>query len=588
MKTVANGTSYEIWAEMNRVKQPGDRTLRVVLHGQRTFECQTPHPERPGAIYFPPVAALIASGARLMLGMLEALVTQAGGTYAFCDTDSMAIVSSANEGTHDYTDHTGKRRTIPVLTWQQVEEIVRRFESLNPYDREAVPGSILEIEQVNFDKAGKARQLWTFAISAKRYPLYTLAGGRPALIRVIDLDDQGGGEADEPAQLDELVDAKQHGLGRLLNPLDPKDESRSHIDGLWTHLVSTGALGRKDAKLDWLDHPAVGRFNVSNPLLASAFRRFNRGKPHWRQVRPFNFLIIEPVNNPALQGLPERFLLVKPYELDPGKRADLPAIDIYSGCSFRTITSKPGEEGGWQRAERADDHVIVNSWHDVLADYRTHPEAKSLGPEGQPCDRATIGLLRRQHVKPILPLRHRGKEGHLIEQRQTGVADPNEIGAEYRDLGQDPLWQLTRDVIRTLPVAQTAASVRFSERTVERARAGQTICGHARAKLTDHVVKHVRHSFEPPVSARRSTTRRCSPPTSTGKARQTHHRGSACADADGPLEPTSAAADPGSGAPTHAASARRAGKPSASVDHRADERPHPTRRRRAAPLRITL
>jgi hypothetical protein len=50
-------------------------------------------------------------------------------------------------------------------------------------------------------------------------------------------------------------------------------------------------------------------------------------------------------------------------------------------------------------------------------------------------------------------------------------------------------------VLRTLPVAQAAAGADVSERTVERARAGQ-LTGHtaraeqARAKLTDHAVKH--------------------------------------------------------------------------------------------------
>ena len=37
LKTLANGTSYGIWAEMNRVEQPGARKLPVVVHGQRTL-----------------------------------------------------------------------------------------------------------------------------------------------------------------------------------------------------------------------------------------------------------------------------------------------------------------------------------------------------------------------------------------------------------------------------------------------------------------------------------------------------------------------------------------------------------------------
>jgi hypothetical protein len=39
---------------------------------------------------------------------------------------------------------------IKALSWKEVDEIVHRLESLNPYDRKKVPGSILKIEDVNF------------------------------------------------------------------------------------------------------------------------------------------------------------------------------------------------------------------------------------------------------------------------------------------------------------------------------------------------------------------------------------------------------------------------------------------------------
>ena len=268
LKTTGNGTGYGMWAEMNRVEQPGGRKLPVIVHGQRTFECKTAHPEKPGPYYFPPVAALIASAARLMLALLETLVTQAGGTWAFCDTDSMAIVATEHgrlipcPGGPE-RDERG-RECVRALSWAQVDESVRRFEALNPYDREAVRGSILETEKVNYDSAGNRRQLWTFPISAKRYPLYTLKDGHPSLVRVIDLDDDENRPSDEPDQLDELADAKQHGLGHLLNPLDPKDESRDWIkDEWWDYIVRTDALGQQAAERYWLDRPAIGRFNVS-------------------------------------------------------------------------------------------------------------------------------------------------------------------------------------------------------------------------------------------------------------------------------------------------------------------------------------
>src|SRR2546427_1620312 len=94
----------------------------------------------------------IASGVRpfagrLLLAMVEQCVKEAGGTYLFCDTDSLAIVSSRKEETilcpgGQYKLPDG-REVIKALSWDKVQRIVDRFESLNPYNRKFVKGSIL-------------------------------------------------------------------------------------------------------------------------------------------------------------------------------------------------------------------------------------------------------------------------------------------------------------------------------------------------------------------------------------------------------------------------------------------------------------
>src|SRR5205807_1919929 len=50
--------------------------------------------ETPGEYAFPPLAACVTAAARLMLALLERSVSDAGGSYTFCDTDSMAIVAT--------------------------------------------------------------------------------------------------------------------------------------------------------------------------------------------------------------------------------------------------------------------------------------------------------------------------------------------------------------------------------------------------------------------------------------------------------------------------------------------------------------
>ena len=43
-------------------------------------------------------------------------------------------------------------KPITALSWAEVQRIVDRFESLNPYDRKLVPGSILKIHKLNWDQ----------------------------------------------------------------------------------------------------------------------------------------------------------------------------------------------------------------------------------------------------------------------------------------------------------------------------------------------------------------------------------------------------------------------------------------------------
>lgn len=66
-----------------------------------------------------------------MLAMLERAVTNAGGTHAFCDTDSMAIVCSYNPDPIPCPTIDGTDQIYP-LSPVQVRGILDRFQPLNP------------------------------------------------------------------------------------------------------------------------------------------------------------------------------------------------------------------------------------------------------------------------------------------------------------------------------------------------------------------------------------------------------------------------------------------------------------------------
>jgi hypothetical protein len=73
---------------------------------------------------------------------------------AACDTDSMTIVATEHGGLVPCLGGAALTdgAAIRALSWQGVREMAGRFCALNPYAPDAVPGSILKIEDENFDK----------------------------------------------------------------------------------------------------------------------------------------------------------------------------------------------------------------------------------------------------------------------------------------------------------------------------------------------------------------------------------------------------------------------------------------------------
>lgn len=187
LKILASAGSYGLFVEVNPERVGTDsktgkpaRAKLQVFSGEQSFEQTSPVIEESGVWYCPLFAALITAGGRLLLALLEQIVVDAGGSYLFCDTDSMAIVSSKDGGfvpcvggPYELSDG---QEAIKVLPWAEVERFVHKFERLNPYDRQDVTDPILKVEKVNFGPDGKQRDIGGYAIAAKRYALYTRDG----------------------------------------------------------------------------------------------------------------------------------------------------------------------------------------------------------------------------------------------------------------------------------------------------------------------------------------------------------------------------------------------------------------------------
>jgi hypothetical protein len=477
LKVIANSASYGIYAEMNR--QESDQMVETVCYGidQEPFTCNVTHPEVPGKCCFPLFASLITGAARLKLALLEHCVTALGGTYAMEDTDSMAIVATKRGGLIPCSGGSQKMKNgepaTKALSWKQVEDIATRFATLNPYDRDVIPGSILKIEEDNFDpKTGKQRQLYCVAISAKRYALFLKdRNGEPELLRK-DINNHSDRWS-------------EHGLGHLLNPSDPESDDRKWVGQAWLRIIRK-SLDLPTQKLEFEDRPAIGRLTVSSPALIRPLSKVNEGKPYAEQIKPFNFLLtchVKAFGHP-MGADPANFHLIAPYNNDPRQWLKMEWIDQYSGNTYRISTN---DQAGTRRTSR------VKTYGDVLREYEFHPESKCADAAANVCERQTIGLLHRRHVE-IDHIRYIGKESNQLEAVEAGLVH-SETGAytEYVDPTRDEWVLKILPILRRIPLNKLIQLSGLSKRALLDIRAGRS---RPHAKNRDYVMEICRNEAE--------------------------------------------------------------------------------------------
>jgi hypothetical protein len=261
-----------------------------VYSGEHYHQQTVGEREVPGPFYFPPVASLITAGGRLLLTLAQACVENAGGTYLFCDTDSLCVVADEKGGFArggaradlGYVEGADPREFAPVpcLPRDTVIKISERFASLNPY---SFGGTILKVEDVNYvdgDLRKPFRDLHGYAISAKRYSLF------------------------EGKNVRKIVDSKAHGIGYLMTPIQRKvdrDEDQ-FATAFWQCVLHNEGISHQHEDPEWLDLPAMMRIPVSSPAVLGRLKDFC--KPYdfvlAPVVRDGDFNLDEEANKPIL------------------------------------------------------------------------------------------------------------------------------------------------------------------------------------------------------------------------------------------------------------------------------------------------
>jgi hypothetical protein len=373
LKILANSTSYGTYLELNPVKiDPSNRPKITVYSGEHIFKQPAPDTiEQPGSFYFPLLGALITSGGRLLLAMIERCVRDAGGTYLCCDTDALTIVSAERGGAVPMPDDAS---LAMALSWSEVKKIVIRFDSLSPYNRNIVP-HLLRLTDENYDQNGAQRQLFGLSIAAKRYALYTTKCGQRFCSH---------------RKCVTIVDPKAHGLIFFA----PSEERENGLPKWWWELwrfllafefkqiiepdsnvlmvagraINAETAADLDGLPSWIALPAMMKMRISTPHYFDQMK----GK-----ASPFGF-VLHPRTSDKL-----KLTLLTPFSKNRAGWALSLCINTHDGKSYRL-----------DELSRAD----IITLGDILCGYIQHPEIKSLGPDGEKCKAHTRGLLRRMTI----------------------------------------------------------------------------------------------------------------------------------------------------------------------------------------------
>lgn len=447
LKVLANAGSYGSFVEITPENQAKPREIKV-FSGEKSFEQPSDVIEKQGKWYFPPLGALITAGGRLLLAMLEKCVTDAGGTYLFCDTDSLCIVASKDGGMISCPGGTHKRGNrsefIKALSFGEVQRITNRFRALSPYNSATLP-KILKIEKVNFNSALRFRQLKGYAISAKRYVLYRETGSHLT-----------------------IVDPKAHGLGYLYPPIERKSEK----DPEWTfeawQWLLRQELGLQQKAPAWINTPAMMRIVLSTPHLLSRLRYM---------TRPYNFLLCPIID--TLAGYPagvdpETFAPITPFTRKRDRWLDAKCINVHDGKVYGLALHQSPKL----------DKIIPQTLGYILRLYPRHPESKSLAPDGTPCEPMTRGLLRRASIVAG-QLRYVGKETDRRWEHGEDLSLLTFKAMEFvpsRKVVADPIL---RDEIAKLGMRELMRKTGLSQHTIEAIRQGKRVRRTSLRRATD-------------------------------------------------------------------------------------------------------
>lgn len=473
LKIVANSTSYGILAEIDLEEGP----RAVMAFGTEPRPAFIAHGEKPGSFYSPMIAALITAGARHLLGVLEGEIARLGGVTAFCDTDSLAVVSSENGGMVQFEDHRGQSRRLPVITWQQVDQAIERFHLLNPY---YWGRPLIKLEPQNFQEEDRAKprtNLHAYIMAAKRYGLFL--------------------PAQEPGGLPGIVKASYHTIGIVQPPRDAQGaEYEDWVEEMWAHIPEHLPFSPP-----WAKQFIEFQLPISRPAIRRSFRKIHGRKrtetgnkylnQYLRNVKPYGTVA-------ALQKSRKLAFLVENVD-ESAELKDVPVIAPVATCAETSArrwvaksTGRPvhllsldsttdvNERQAIRESIEAGSGLVTTpmTFQEYMTEYRRHHESKALDAYGQETTAETRGQLTYPKVR-ITEVVFTGKETTLQDEIERGLVSESQAASDRVLIPpeRDPDAELAFEALRLLPKADLKR-LGLSRRYADHVKAKELVLGN--------------------------------------------------------------------------------------------------------------
>jgi len=448
--------------------------------------------EEPGRWYFPPVAAAVQEGARLMLAIARLAIEAKGGIVTYGDTDSLYPATTAEGelipcpgGAERTEDGARAVRALPVREVETVRAMIDRLSpypgDLRPYDhvwveqetdpvrlrvprrQRAYPVAVraplfLKLEEENFAGGPSwPTQAYLWPVAPKRYALCQLTRPGPSFsVR----DGVMWPTEDDLRRLTKVrvVRASEHALTYM----PPAGAGPNYVEEGFEYLIRRD-LGLPLKEPGWFAEPALFRISIAHPEQLAAFEV---GKRRTRRsvLRPFSRMAVGvPLSGPSHgEG---RITPVAPWHQGFG---------VPTGRWHDLRTGDPVEvrvpRAALTERDLMGERVLIRSMWDVFLRHARRADPTKTGPDGATCGPDTAGVLTTipttAHGVFLV-----GKETRRLP--LVGITqDP-----EYVVYAEPDIWPGARGILRDFAQRpgekqRMAAEARVGIRTLERVIAG--------------------------------------------------------------------------------------------------------------------